>query len=254
MSWFEYGPSRIYYEELGRGESVLLLPGFAMGGNAVAGVRAALAEKYRVIAADLPGSGHSQPQPRAYAASYLEEDAHAFAAMLRELQVAPARLVGFSDGGDVSLLIAAIAPDVARCVAVWGAAGFLSDPSGHLQAVMANVVDDPPPPLQGFSDYLKEFYGVENARVMTRNLVAAVGAIIKERGGDVSLSRASDIACAVLLIAGEHDIFAPSSLAAQYAARAPKGEWLEAKNAGHDVHNARPEWLADTLLAWLGKH
>lgn len=254
MSWFEYGPSRIYYEEHGAGDPVLLLPGFAIGGNAVAGVRAALAEEYRVIAADLPGSGRSQPQPRAYTASYLDEDAHAFAALLRQLDIAPARVVGFSDGGDVSLLIAALEPDVARSVAVWGAAGFRSDPSGHLLAVMANVVDNPPPPLQGFSDYLKAFYGVENARVMTRNQVAAVGAIINERGGDVSLSKAGDITCPVLLIAGEHDIFAPPSLAAQYASRVLKGEWLEAKDAGHDIHNARPDWLADTLLAWLGKH
>jgi valacyclovir hydrolase len=254
MSWFEYGPSRIYYEEHGSGDPVLLLPGFAMGGNAVAGVRTALAAEYRVIAADLPGSGRSQPQPRAYTASYHEEDAHAFAVLLRHLDVAPARVVGFSDGGDVSLLIAALEPEVARSVAVWGAAGFLSDPNGHLRAAMANVVDNPPPPLQGFSDYLKAFYGVENARVMTRNHVAVVGAIIKERGGDVSLSKAGDIACPVLLIAGEHDIFAPPSLAEQYAARAPKGEWLEAKNAGHDVHNARPEWLAETLLSWLKRH
>jgi pimeloyl-ACP methyl ester carboxylesterase len=116
---------------------------------------------------------------------------------------------------------------------------------------MANVVDNPPPPLQGFSDYLKEFYGVENARVMTRNQVAAVGAIIKERGGDVSLSKAGNIACPVLLIAGEHDIFAPPYLAAQYASRVPKGESLEAKDAGHDVHNARPDWVAETLLGWL---
>jgi pimeloyl-ACP methyl ester carboxylesterase len=58
----------------------------------------------------------------------------------------------------------------------------------------------------------------------------------------------------VLLIAGEHDIFAPPALAAQYASRAPKGEWLEAKDAGHDVHNARPEWLAETLLDWLKRH
>lgn len=254
MSWFEHGPSQIYYEEHGNGEPVLLLPGFAMGGNALAGVRAALAGKYRVIAADLPGSGRSLPQPRAYTASYLEEDAHAFAALLRHLELAPSRVVGFSDGGDVSLLVAALEPDVVRCVAVWGAAGFRSDPSGHLLATMANVVDNPPPPLQGFSDYLKASYGVENARVMTRNQVAAVGAIIQERGGDVSLSKAVDIACPVLLIAGEHDIFAPPSFAAQYASRTPKGEWLEAKDAGHDVHNARPDWLTETLLGWLSKH
>ena len=251
MSWFEHGTARIYYEEYGRGEPVLLLPGFAQGGDALSGVRTTLAAKYRVIAADLPGSGRSQPQPRAYTATFLEDDAHSFAALLRHLGVGPTHLIGFSDGGDVCLLIAALQPDVARSVVVWGAAGFRSDPDGRLRGAMYNVVDDPLPPLRGFSDYIKVTYGVDNARAMTRNQVAAVGAIIDQRGGDVSLSRAGDIACPVLLIAGEHDVFASPSLVAQYAAKVRYGKWVEAKGAGHDVHNAHPEWMAQTVLDWL---
>ena len=67
MAWFEHNGSRIYYEEQGSGAAVLVLPGFAGSIEEFAVLREALvAAGYRVIAADLPGSGRSEPQPRAY--------------------------------------------------------------------------------------------------------------------------------------------------------------------------------------------
>jgi valacyclovir hydrolase len=107
------------------------------------------AERYRVIAADLPGSGRSGPQPRAYSPNYYEEDARTFITFLDERSAAPSHLVGFSDGGEVALLIAAISPAVARSVLVWGAAGFISDPSGDIRGAFRDVVDRPHP---GFQD------------------------------------------------------------------------------------------------------
>src|SRR6266516_6560639 len=81
MAWFEHGASRIYYEAQGSGDPVLVLPGLFGSIEEFSGLRDALvAAGYQVIAADLPGSGRSGPQPRAYSASYFEEDTHAFAA------------------------------------------------------------------------------------------------------------------------------------------------------------------------------
>src|SRR5205823_10969209 len=64
MSSFAANGVEIYYEEEGRGEPLLLLPGLAESIDMLRGVRRWLARKYRVIAAELPGSGRSQPQPR----------------------------------------------------------------------------------------------------------------------------------------------------------------------------------------------
>ena len=69
MPWFEDNTSRIYYEEQGRGVPVLVLPGFGGSITEFAPLRDALAPRYRVITADLPGSGapsHNRvpiPQP-----------------------------------------------------------------------------------------------------------------------------------------------------------------------------------------------
>ncbi len=83
---------------------------------------ALVAAGYRVIAADLPGSGRSEPQPRTYTATFYEDDARSFAALLQQLATGPAHLMGFSDGGEISLLMAALTPGVARSVVTWGAA------------------------------------------------------------------------------------------------------------------------------------
>jgi valacyclovir hydrolase len=254
MSWFEHGTSRIYYEEHGSGDPVLLLPGFAGSIAAFSTLREALVKAgCRVIAADLPGSGRSEPQPREYTASYYEDDSRSFAAFLQHLGVGPTHLIGFSDGGEVALLMAALTPGTARSVAAWGAAGVIHDPDGQLRDATYNVVDNPIPPLQHFREYLIATYGEANARAMTQNVVGAFNEIVK-RGGDISLSRAGKLTCPVLLIAGEHDFIAPPALVAQLAERISGSEMLEVKGGGHNIHDTHPEWLAQTLLGWLEKH
>jgi len=254
MAWFEHGTSRIYYEEQGTGDPVLVLPGFAGSIEEFAALREALVTAgFRVIAADLPGSGRSEPQPRVYTATYYEDDAHSFAALLQHLASEPAHLIGFSDGGITALLMAALTPGLVRSLVTWGAAGTLNDPGGHLVNAMYNVVDHPIPPLQGFRDYLVSTYGEANARAMTQSMANAKTNLI-EAGGDVSLSKAGNITSPILLIAGEHDIFAPPALASELAARVRTAEVLVAEGAEHNVYADRPEWMTQTILDWLGKH
>lgn len=253
MTWFEHNTSRINYEACGDGEPVLLLPGFAGRIEELTPLRdAMIAAGYRVIAADLPGSGRSGPQPRAYTATYYADDARSFAALLAHLALGPAHLVGFSDGGEIALLIAASMPGLAHSVTTWGSAGQLQDPEGRLRHATYHVIDDPIPPLQPFRDYLIATYGEANARAMTRSIVGAFDDIIAA-GGDLSLSQAHKIACPALLITGEHDPFAPPPLLAQLAARIPAVEVREVPGAGHDIHHTHTAWLVQTIVEWLGQ-
>ena len=255
MAWFEHGTSRIYYEEQGSGTPVLVLPGFAGSIEEFSALRDALvAAGYRVIAADLPGSGRSEPQPRTYTATFYEEDARSFAALLEHLATGPAHLMGFSDGGDISLLMAALTPAVARSVVTWGVAGVLEDPSGEQREAMYNVVDHPIPPLQEFRDFLVATYGEANARAMTQSIVGAISDIIEKHGGELSRSRADTITCPVLLIVGEQDFFVPLASVSELAARVRTAEVLVAEGAGHNVYAELPEWLTQTILDWLGNH
>ena len=253
MSWFEHGASKIYYEEEGSGDPVLLLPGWGGTIEEFSSLRAVLKAKFKVIAADLPGCGKSEPQPREYTAMYFHDDAGSFLALLDHLGAVPAHVVGFSDGGEYALVMAIFKPNATRSIVTWGSAGTLVEPMPGMLDAMYNLIDSPIEPLQEFSEYLKATYGEANARAMAQSESKALRAII-DAGGDISRARAGEIACPALLITGEQDFFAPPPLVSEMASAIPGGAFVEAKGAGHDVHNAQPEWLASTVVDWLSKH
>ena len=105
-------------------------------------MRRELACGFRVIAVDLPGSGRSQPQPRRYPSTYYLDDARLLLGLLDELGVEVAHLVGFSDGGEEALLMAALQPARALSVPTWGAAGQIVA-SPQLLRGLARLLDDP---------------------------------------------------------------------------------------------------------------
>jgi pimeloyl-ACP methyl ester carboxylesterase len=49
-------------------------------------------------------------------------------------------------------------------------------------------------------------------------------------------------------------MFASPALVSESAARIRDARMAVATGAGHDVHRARPEWLTQTMLAWLADH
>jgi valacyclovir hydrolase len=254
MAWFEHGSSRIYFETQGSGDPILLIPGLFGSIEEFSDLRDSLVKAgYQVIAADLPGSGRSEPQPRAYTATFFEEDTYAFVALLQHLVSAPAHLLGFGNGGVITLLMVALIPEVARSVVTWGTAGVLNDPGGQLREAMDNVIDHPIPSLQQFRDSLVSTYGEEQARTMTQSVVTAMSDIIK-CGGELSCSKANMITCPVLLIAGENDIFAPPALACELATRIRTAEVLVAEGAEQFAYIDHSEWLVHTILDWVGKH
>jgi pimeloyl-ACP methyl ester carboxylesterase len=249
MSSFEKDSHRIHYAADGEGQPVLALPGWGGDIGELEPIRHVLKQRFRVIAADLPGSGRSTPQPREYTPNYFREDAETFLAMLDHLSAAPSHLIGFSDGGEVALLMAALRPDAVLSVVAWGAAGQLVAPPGMVDAFY-NLIDDPIPPLRDFSKHLSHTYGDDTARAMTQSESKALRGII-EAGGDISRSRASRIGCRVLLLTGEHDPFCPPGLVSELAAAIPKGEFVRVDDADHDIHNSHAEWLAKTIDDWI---
>ena len=247
----EQGSLQIHYEEAGQGEPLLLMPGWGGTIDELMPLRQVLATKYRVIAADLPGSGKSRPQPREYATSYYQDDAATMLAMLKALNASPAHVVGFSDGGEYGLVMAAAEPAAVKSLVTWGSAGTLPNRPEMAEA-MSNMIDAPIPPMQGFSDYMKATYGEENARQMTKSFGNTLLAMMNA-GGDISRSRAGNIACPALLITGEHDFLATPELVSEMARATQKGEFIEAKGASHPIHHEQGEWLTTTITDWLAK-
>ncbi|MFI7060113.1 alpha/beta fold hydrolase [Kribbella sp. NPDC050124] len=252
MAWHGPDGRQIYYEDTGRGDTVVLLPGWGGSITDLDRLRRDFASGFRVIAVDLPGSGRSQPQPRHYTASYYLDDARALLGLLDALEVEVAHFVGFSDGGENALLMAALEPGRALSAVTWGAAGQVVASPDMLDR-LAHLVDEPIDALKALAAYLVEAHGVHNARLMAASWARALGAII-DAGGDVSRSRAKLITCPTLLITGTYDPFCPPGLLRDMADAIPRGEYREAPGAGHDVHLSHHGWLLATVVDWLGDH
>ena len=251
----EDGSSRIYFEAQGSGDPILLLPGFAGSIEEFSDLRdspddsrlpgyRSRSTRFRSLRA-IPG--------RLYTATFFEEDTYAFVALLQHLVSEPVHLLGFGNGGEIALLMAALMPEVTRSVVAWGAVGVFNDPGGKLRKAICNIVDHPIPSLQKLRDSLVATYGKDQARAMTQSVVAAVSDFIKS-GSELSRSKAHLFSCPVLLIAGEHDAFAPPALVCVLAVRMRIAEILVAQGAEHFAYMDQPEWLTHTILDWLAKH
>jgi valacyclovir hydrolase len=252
MSWFDHAGQRIWFEDEGSGDPVLVLPGWTERFDDLNPLIAALRRDHRVIAADLPGSGRSLPQPRAYPATYYDDDALSFLALLAAIGASPAHLVGFSDGGEVALLMGVRGGPAIRSIAAWGAAGEIAVPASLID-VFHDVIDKPADGLAEFSGHLKAAYGEANARLMTQSATDAWRAIVAA-GGDISRKSAGAIGCPALLITGSRDFFAPPEVVSRLARAIPGGEFVAAEDAGHLLHVERGGWLIETIVGWLARH
>jgi valacyclovir hydrolase len=250
MGRFEYDGASIYYEETGSGDPVLFMPGFTETIAQHIELREKLSATYRVIAADLPGSGQSKPQPRAYTPDYHHDDAHAFAALVDAVVGSPVHVLGFSDGGEVALLLAAHHPTVVKSVLTWGAVGFAGETGRDLIDAFFNAIDQPAPGWETYRKHLIDYYGQNAARAITQGFAHNARAMIA-RGGDISRSLAGNVVCPLLLIVGEQDTANPTALAEEYARAARAGTAITVPGAGHDVHASHRDWFERTVSEWL---
>jgi valacyclovir hydrolase len=250
MARFEYDGASIYYEETGSGEPVLFMPGFTESIARHAKLRETLSATYRVIAADLPGSGQSKPQPHDYTPDYWRDDAHAFAALVDVVVGAPVHVLGFSDGGEVALLLAAHHPALVKSVLAWGAVGFAAESGRDMVGSFFNVIDRPAPGWEDYRTHLIDYYGLDLARAITQGFARNALTLI-DRGGDISRSLAGTVVCPLLLIVGEQDTANPSALAKEYAKAARAGTAITVPGAGHEVHVSHRDWFERTVSEWL---
>ena len=128
--------TQIHYTDEGSGAPIVMIHG--LGGqtrNFSFGVVEPLADTYRVIVIDRPGSGYSL-RPSAMSAS-LSAQASTVAAFIRLLRLERPLLVGHSLGGAVALAVALNHPDCAGGLA--------------LIAPLTNPQDEPPEPFRGLA-------------------------------------------------------------------------------------------------------
>jgi valacyclovir hydrolase len=242
--------ARIAYHDRGEGSPVLLLHGFTGTARGHLGpLINELSRDYRVVAPDLRGYGASKPPQRSFPADFYQRDAADMTALLDQLAIGPAIVLGFSDGAEVALLMAAMRPELVRGVISWGVAGVI------VPAMIEAVQDWLPveqwgPTREAWRQEIIVWHGEGQLKPMVEGWIQAARAILAA-GGNICLVEAAQIRCPVLLINGENEVGNPPDAVKQLAANIADCRLEFMAESGHPVHEHQPERFLAIVRSFL---
>ncbi len=227
---------RMYYEERGHGRPLVLLHG---GLNTIVGSFArqipAFARTHRVVAVEQVGHGHTPDARETFTYGQMAEDT---AALLRQLHVVPADLVGWSDGGIIALVIARRYPELVRRLVISGA--------------NINVEGERPEDVQALRDWSPDASGPE-----TGHPAAAGAPTVAEKVRQLWLTpvilERSDLArieAPVLVVSGDRDVIRLEHTLEIFESL-PNAELCILPGTGHDTFQTAANRLDPLILKFL---
>ncbi|MEO1288108.1 MAG: alpha/beta fold hydrolase, partial [Chloroflexota bacterium] len=151
-------------------------------------------EGYRVIAPSLRGYGQSTPKPRRFPYQFYRRDAQDVIAFLEALNISKCHILGYSDGGEVALSSAGLAPERFISVATIGSIGYQGP---DIRAIVMGYR----PGSQWITEDEIEMHGIPDADKFAAEWVRAMVQLV-DSGGDVAVSLAKHMTMPVLMMLG----------------------------------------------------
>lgn len=139
---------QIHYWSEGSGETVVLFHQSPTASAEYAAVVPILAERYRVVAWDMPGRGNTYDPDGAYE---IEDFARAMLVLMDKLEIGRANLVGHHDGAIMAVEVAAMDPGRAGRIVLNGCAAWPERFEARRAAARAKAAENPRPevPVEG---------------------------------------------------------------------------------------------------------
>jgi pimeloyl-ACP methyl ester carboxylesterase len=217
---------------------VVMLEGMTWG---LSTLRDALAQKYRVIALELPGFGESPANTRSQSVQEL-----AITVAQASAQVVPEHytLIGTSFGAHVALWQTLQSPAKVEAL-------VLIAPTALLPAAgpLAGTPEDTSKRLFAHPERAWGFASVDPA------IVAKEQALVQRLTGGMHdaevVRRLSEIPCATLVLFGSEDKMVAPEAARIYRARIPNSNIAFVYDAGHLIEAERPEALVNTVSDYV---
>jgi pimeloyl-ACP methyl ester carboxylesterase len=245
--WATVNSHRIYYEIHGVGRPLLLLHG---GANNIecSWHRQILdfSPTHEVIAVEQSGNGHSPDVAGPWTYSQMTEDT---AALLRQLGLKDADVVGWSDGGNIALMLAIRYPELIRRVVATGAN---TTPAAFSAKDEEGLRETPASSMMG-GDVLKYY---DSFSVDGPGHAAIVGEKVKQLwltrpdASELSMELLGKVRARVLVMGGDHDAV-PLEHTLQIYHALPNAELWILPDTGHGTFIERPDWTDPYVLSFL---
>jgi len=253
--------ARIYWDEQGGGEPLLLIMGLGYPSVMWHRSRPVLAKQYRTIALDNRGSGLSDVPPGPYPMSVMASDV---AAVLDAAGEESAHVFGVSMGGMIAQEFALQYPKRVRslilgCTAAGGPTAVRAEaevnrvlmsrdltPDERAQAMRPYVYDSLTP-----VEKIEEDLGIRSKWVpKPEGYAAQLQGILSWE----SYSRLRQITAPTLVIHGESDLLIPHANGKLIAEHIPGAEFVLLPHASHIFATDQPEAAHKAVLKFLSEH
>jgi 3-oxoadipate enol-lactonase len=250
---------RIYWDEQGQGEPILLIMGLGYTAHMWHRTRLQLAEHFRTIAFDNRGVGRSDAPPGPYAISLMASDA---AAVLDAAGVESAHVFGVSMGGMIAQEFALQYPTRVRslilgCTAAGGPTAIRAEPEAtQMLKARASMT-----PEQAAEAALPFIYDVGTPRdqieedlAIRRPWLPRPESYLAQLQGIFAwegYSRLAAIGVPTLVIHGENDRLVPAGNGKLIADRIPGAKFVLIPHASHIFFTDQPQIAHEAILNFL---
>jgi pimeloyl-ACP methyl ester carboxylesterase len=211
--------------------TVLLIHGFGgTPGSDFGAQMPALLDHFRVIAPHLHGYGRSTHRSR-YALSFYRDDAADLVLLLDSLNIDKVMVLGFSDGGIVGLLLAALYPQRVLALAVMGAQPTINAQNvADIRHWLLEI-----PLAEDWQLELAKLHGEPYWRSLPRMYVEVQEELVDAGGIIITDEELASIRCPSLIMHGKRDRIVPADYARIISERIPNAQML-LFDAGHAAH------------------
>ncbi len=233
--------ARIWYASYGSGFPIILLHGgLGNSGNWGYQVTTLIEKGYRAIVIDSRGHGRSTRDEQPYSYELMASDV---LAVMDELGIRKATLVGWSDGACIALILGDKHPE--RAAGVFYFACNM-DPSGTKEFKFTPVIG------RCLNRHKKDYAQLSATPDKFEKFSDAVGQM-QSTQPNYSAEDLGKIGVPVTIVHSEHDEFIKQEHAEYLAQSIPDAEFIFLPNVSHFAPLQRPEQFNEIMLKFLGK-
>ncbi|XP_036438174.1 valacyclovir hydrolase [Colossoma macropomum] len=199
----------LFYQQTGQGDhSVLLLPGALGSGQTDFGPQLEKLDKRRftVVAWDPRGYGRSRPPDRDYPLDFFHRDAKDAVDLMQALGFRHFSLLGWSDGGIIALIAAALNPALIKKMVVWGSNAYVSEQDLKIY----NAIRDVSMWSERMRRPMEQMYGPEYFSQTWKRWVDGISRFADNPQGNICRELLQLIICPTLIVHGAKDPMVPS--------------------------------------------
>lgn len=257
MSYFNQQGCQIYYEDVGRGEAVILIHGLGSSTKDWEYQIPELQKEFRVIAVDVRGHGRSGKPVQSYSIPAFADDIFA---LIEHLQLHKPHIVGISMGGMIAFQLAVDHPGLLGSLTIVNSGPEVKPRSVKqwLEVLKRKLFSRilsleqigkalggllfPRPEQAHLRQKVEERWQLNDKRAYLASLEAIIGWSVRER--------ISTILCPTLVISADKD-YTPVADKEAYVAQMPHAKLLVIEQSRHATPLDQPERFNQALVNFL---